>query len=115
MSSEPDPVKEIDPAELRGLFRAPGWLRDLGVASWLLIGVLLFLAGMVWLLALTETIVLPVLTASILAAVASPLVAWLARHRVPRGHRRRARPAPDRGHRRGDADDDRRRPRGPGG
>lgn len=76
---------EIDPAELRGIFRAPGWLRDLGIASWLLIGFLLFLGGMVWLLALTSTIVMPVITASIIAAVASPLVAWLARHHVPRG------------------------------
>ena len=78
-------MMEIDPSELRGLFRAPDWLRDLGIASWLLIGFLLFLAGLVWLLALTSTIVLPVLTASIIAAVASPLVAWLARHHVPRG------------------------------
>jgi predicted PurR-regulated permease PerM len=83
--SQADPVMEIDPSELRSLFRAPDWLRDLGIASWLLIGVLLFVAGMVWLLALTETIVLPVLTASIIAAVASPVVAWLARHHVPRG------------------------------
>ena len=85
MSPEADPVEEIDPAELRGMFRAPDWLRDLGAASWLLIGFLLFLAGLVWLLALTSTIVMPVLTASIIAAVASPLVAWLARHHVPRG------------------------------
>ena len=83
--SDSDPMMEIDPSELRGLFRAPDWLRDLGIASWLLIGFLLFLAGLVWLLALTSTIVLPVLTASIIAAVASPLVAWLARHHVPRG------------------------------
>ena len=69
---------EIDAAELRGLFRAPDWLRDLGIASWLLIGFLIYLAGMIWLLALTSTIVMPVLTAGIIAAVASPLVAWMA-------------------------------------
>jgi predicted PurR-regulated permease PerM len=79
-----DPVMEIDPAELTGVFRAPGWLRDLGIASWLLIGVLLFLAGMVWLLALTSTIVLPVLTASIIAAVASPVVNAMQGRGVPR-------------------------------
>ena len=82
--SEADPVVGIDVAELRGVFSAPPWLRDLGVASWLLIGFLIYLAGMVWLLSLTSTIVMPVITAGVIAAVASPLVAWMARHRVPR-------------------------------
>ena len=41
--------------------------------------------GIIWLLSLTYVIVLPVLTAGIVAAVASPLVAWLATHGVPRG------------------------------
>jgi len=36
-------------------------------------------------LSLTETIVLPVITAGIIASVASPLVAWLRRRGVPRG------------------------------
>jgi predicted PurR-regulated permease PerM len=75
---------EIDPAELSGVFRAPQWLRDLGVASWLLIGILVFLAGLVWLFSLTSVIVLPVLTAAVIAAVASGPVGWMARHRVPR-------------------------------
>jgi predicted PurR-regulated permease PerM len=48
---------EIDPAELTGIFAAPNWLRDLGIASWLLVGVAAALAGAVWLLALTQTIV----------------------------------------------------------
>ena len=30
---------EIEPGELSGLFAAPGWLRDLGFSSWLLVGV----------------------------------------------------------------------------
>ena len=38
-----------------------------------------------WLLSLTSTIVVPVITASIIAAVLSPLVGLLARHRVGRG------------------------------
>ena len=53
--------------------------------SWLLVGAFLLLAGMVGLLALTATIVIPVITASIIAAVLSPLVSWLARHGVGRG------------------------------
>ncbi len=76
---------EIEPGELTGVFAAPRWVRDLGLLSWLLVGVAAFLAGAVWLLALTQTIVLPVITAAILAAVLSPVVAWLERRRVRRG------------------------------
>ena len=75
---------EIDADELTGVFAAPGWLRDVGLTSWLLVGVALFLAGAVWLLALTQTIVMPVITAAVVAAVASPVVAWMHRRRVPR-------------------------------
>jgi predicted PurR-regulated permease PerM len=78
-------VVEIDAAELSGTFRAPGWLRDVGVTSWLLVGFVLLVAGIVALLALTQTIVMPLITAGIVAAVGSPLIAWLQRHRVPRG------------------------------
>jgi putative heme transporter len=75
---------EIDAAELSGVFAAPSWLRDVGVTSWLLVGVALFLVACVWLLSLTQTIVLPVITAGVIAAVAGPVVDWLHRHRVPR-------------------------------
>lgn len=76
---------EIDPAELSGIFSAPAWLRDLGFTAWLLVGVAAALVGAIWLLALTETIVLPVIVAGIIASVASPLVDWLRRHGIPRG------------------------------
>jgi predicted PurR-regulated permease PerM len=75
---------EIQPGELTGAFAPPPWLRDLGGMSWLLVGVALLLVGAVWLLALTSTIVVPVVTASIIAAVLSPLVAFFQRHRLPR-------------------------------
>jgi predicted PurR-regulated permease PerM len=75
---------EIDPADLTGVFDVPSWLRDVGLRAWLLVGVTLLLVSVVWLLSLTETIVLPVIAASVIAAVASPLVGWLERHRVPR-------------------------------
>ena len=65
----------IDTAELSGIFTAPTWLRDLGIMSWLLVGVAGMLVGAVWLLSLTQTIVIPVVTAAILASVLSPLVA----------------------------------------
>ncbi len=78
-------VVEIDPGQLRGLFAAPGWLRDMGIAAWLLVGVFLLVGGLVWLLSLTYTIVAPVVVAGILAAVLGPLVGLLERHRLPRG------------------------------
>src|SRR5262245_52180212 len=81
---EPESV-EIGPDELRGVFAAPSWLRDLGMLSWLLVGVTLLTIGGIWLLALTNTIVIPVVTAAIIAAVLSPVVRVLQRHGVPRG------------------------------
>lgn len=75
---------EIDPAELGGIFAAPSWLRDLGIASWLLVGVAAALAGLVWLLALTQTIVVPVIVAAIIASVGSPLVDWFENRGLPR-------------------------------
>jgi putative heme transporter len=70
--------------ELSGVFAAPRWLRDIGLASWLLVGLFLLLVGMVWLLALTAVIVEPVAVGLILATVAAPAVSWLQRKRWPR-------------------------------
>jgi putative heme transporter len=78
-------VLEIEPGELGRVFVAPPWLRDAGIVAWLLVGIILIVVGGVWLAELTSTIVFPVITATIIAAVAAPVVAWLARHRVPRG------------------------------
>ena len=80
-----DDYIEIDPGELANVFSVPGWLRDVGLMSWLLVGVALLVTGAVALAALTQVIVVPVLVAAIVAEVASPLVAWMNRHRVPRG------------------------------
>ena len=65
-------------------FSAPTWLRDLGFSSWLLVGFVLVIVGVIWLLGQTSTIVMPVLLAAVLGAVAGPAVGWLERHRVPR-------------------------------
>jgi putative heme transporter len=80
-----DEVVEIDPGELSGIFNTPPWLRDMGLTAWLLVGVTLLLVGGVWIMSLTHTIVVPVITAAVVASVASPLVGWLGRHRMPRG------------------------------
>jgi putative heme transporter len=66
------------------MFASPAWLRDLGLTAWLLVGVTALLFGAVWLLTLLNTIVAPVVTATIVAAVLSPVVGLLAR-RLPRG------------------------------
>jgi predicted PurR-regulated permease PerM len=60
-------------------------LRDLGASAWFLVGVTLAIIGAVWILSLTQTIVAPVIAASVIAAVTSPLVARMGRRRVPRG------------------------------
>lgn len=79
-----DEVIEIEPGALSGLFAAPKWMRDLGFSAWLLVGAAAALIGGIWLLSLTQTIVMPVLTAAIIASVASPLVDRLQGHRIPR-------------------------------
>jgi predicted PurR-regulated permease PerM len=63
-----------EPHDLAGLFAAPRWLRDFGTSAWLAVGVALFIVATVWILALTHTIVMPVLTAAVVGAVASPLI-----------------------------------------
>src|SRR3954454_17638480 len=68
----------------RPQFAAPTWLRDLGFSSWLLVGFVLIIAGLIWLLEQTSTIVMPVLVASLIGAVAGPFVGWLEGRRVPR-------------------------------
>ncbi len=78
---------ELDADEARRLantFAAPAWLQDLGRTSWLLVGVFVLVAGIAWLVGATATIVGPVVGATIVATVTTPLVAGLHRHRVPR-------------------------------
>ena len=77
--------RDVDAAALGGLFSTPRWLRELGLSAWLLVGITGLIVGMVWLLALTRTIVVPVVTAAIVASVLSPIMGLLERRRVPRG------------------------------
>ena len=81
------PVIELDEAQLAqlsGVFAAPRWLRDLGIASWLFAGAFLVLAGLIWLLGATAEITGPVVVAFLLACVTQPIVHWLGRHHVGR-------------------------------
>jgi putative heme transporter len=77
-------VIQVDLDQLSAVFSAPRWLRDLGLASWLLVGVAALLAGLVLLIGATSAITQPVLAAFVVACVASPVVHWLRRHGVPR-------------------------------
>jgi len=80
-------VVTLDADQLRQLsavFASPRWLRDLGVASWLLVGVAALLVGLTWVLGITSTIVVPVLVGLVISTVASPAVSWMHGHRVPR-------------------------------
>lgn len=80
----PEPeVVEVD-VGLAGSFSPPTWLRDLGLLSWLVVGIGIVGVGAIWVLGQTSTIVVPVILGVIIGAVAGPLVGWLERHRVPR-------------------------------
>ena len=68
---------------LQDSFATPRWLRDLGRSSWLLVGLLLLLLGLIWLLAETYTITGPMVCALIVSVVAMPVVRVLDRH-MPR-------------------------------
>jgi predicted PurR-regulated permease PerM len=91
----PEPPAEVDPAlvvhldadqlrKMSAVFSARRWLRDLGIASWLLVGVTLLAVGLTWAIGITSTIVVPVIAGGVVATVASPAVSWLKRHHVPR-------------------------------
>jgi predicted PurR-regulated permease PerM len=81
----PDGVLDaIQERQLSSVFEPPRWLRDLGRASWLLVGVVALVVGIVWLAAETAAITVPVLVGLVVATVASPLVSRLQRQRVPR-------------------------------
>ena len=80
-----DDAGEVDVRGLGGVLAAPGWLRDLGSTAWLLTGITLLLVALVAVMALMQTIVMPLLAAGIVAAVTSPLIARLRRHHVSRG------------------------------
>jgi putative heme transporter len=83
-TAEAKTVVEIDATSLSRVFSAPMWLRDLGLLAWFLVGVGVVLFGLVWLLGLTSTIVVPVVVGAILATVAGPVVTKLQARRVPR-------------------------------
>jgi predicted PurR-regulated permease PerM len=83
-ASEEQRVLEFEPGELTRIFVAPPWLRDAGLVAWLIVGIVLVLIGAIWLRALTNTIVVPLIVAALIASVAGPAVDWMQRRGVPR-------------------------------
>ncbi|HNC06662.1 MAG TPA: AI-2E family transporter, partial [Solirubrobacterales bacterium] len=82
--SSADQVFEIDPGELTNVFSVPTWLRNAGLGAWFLVGIAILLLSLVWLASLTEVIVVPVIVASIVGAVGSPLVSKMNGFGLPR-------------------------------
>jgi predicted PurR-regulated permease PerM len=68
----------------QSLYAAPPWLRNLGFASWLLVGFVLVLVGVTWLVAETSTITMPVIVAGVIGSVCGPIVGRLETKGVPR-------------------------------
>jgi predicted PurR-regulated permease PerM len=83
-TAQDDGATQVDKRELSRMFAAPSWLQDLGLVAWCLVGLGFVLFGAIWLLGQTSTIVMPVVTGTIVAAVAGPAVSWLQRRRLPR-------------------------------
>jgi putative heme transporter len=85
VKAEPAPFEfgTGEAGDLASAFAAPRWLRDLGRTSWLLVGFFALMAGVIWLLGTTYTIVGPVVAGTIVATVAMPVVGVLDRH-MPR-------------------------------
>jgi putative heme transporter len=75
---------QIDRGQLAGMFAPPTWLQDLGLTAWLVAGLGVVLLGVIWLLGAISSIVEPVVAGTVVAAVASPAVAWLQGRGVPR-------------------------------
>jgi len=62
----------------------PTWFQRWGVGAWLVVGMVLVLIGAVWLLGKTSSIVEPLITGFVIAAVAGAIVDYLERRRWPR-------------------------------
>lgn len=77
-------IIEIDAGAIDSAFVAPKWLRDIGMTSWYAVGAALLLLSIISVLAITSTIVIPVIVAGVVAAVAAPVVSWLNSFGVPR-------------------------------
>jgi putative heme transporter len=77
--AEADGATQISAREVVHMFAPPQWLQDLGLLAWFLVGLGLVMFGLIWILGEISTIVSPVVSGTIIAAVAGPAVSWLQR------------------------------------
>jgi predicted PurR-regulated permease PerM len=76
---------KVEPGAFDSVFVAPKWLRDVGLTSWFAVGFALLLIALIGLLALTATIVIPLILAGVVAAVSAANGPGMQKRGVPRG------------------------------
>ncbi len=77
------PVRVVTDRELdQGI---PFGVRIAAAWSWRLGLILVFTAGLIWLLSHISFLIIPVMVAALLAGLLSPVTRWLARRRIPNG------------------------------
>jgi predicted PurR-regulated permease PerM len=90
MSGADESTTRVAPAEVTGAtrepsaFAAPQWVRDVGLWSWVVVGVLLVLLALFWAAAAIQMVVVASLFAVLFGGTFLPVVDWLHRHRLPR-------------------------------
>lgn len=80
----PDTSKQTTAATSVFERRAPSWLVDGGVRSWLLIGILAIGAAIYLGIGFAASLVIPAVIAGVLGVLFSPVVIWMIEHRVPK-------------------------------
>jgi len=78
------PPEGVDDRREPSAFAAPQWVRDVGMWSWIVVGVLIVLIALFAAAAATMLIVLAALFAVLLGGTFLPWVDWLHRHHLPR-------------------------------
>jgi putative heme transporter len=78
------PDEAVTPRREPSAFAAPQWARDVGLWSWIVVGVLLVLFVIFVAAAATQMIVLASLFAILFGGTFLPVVDWLNRHHLPR-------------------------------
>jgi predicted PurR-regulated permease PerM len=78
------PPEDVDDRRDPSPFAAPQWVRDVGMWSWIVVGVLIVLIALFAAAAATMLIVLAALFAVLLGGTFLPWVDWLHGHHVPR-------------------------------
>jgi putative heme transporter len=84
--AQPDAGAPAEPSgpEAQAPFFVPQWLRQFGLASWLVIGIVIIVVALVALTGWLMTLFVPTLFAALLGATFLPVCDWLERHHMKR-------------------------------